>query len=96
MLMDLQELSRQPAAERFRSRINALRRKVLGAGPPEALDMSRGLPYTPLHAEVWAANAPVQRAAGQRELAVWPGRCYGAPASVRRAPRRTPARAKCT
>ena len=76
MLYDIQELTRHPRAAAFRDRITRLRRQVQAMAPVAKLDMSRGLPYTPLHAKIWALNGPIQLAAGKNAFSLWQGPCY--------------------
>ena len=64
MLYDLQELQHQPQADQFVTEIDSLRNEVLNMPRIEKLDMSRGLPYTPLHGRIWALNGPIQQAGG--------------------------------
>ena len=76
MLYDLAELERHPRAAGFRQEIQKLRTAVLRMPLLKALDMSRGLPYTPLHARIWSLHGKMQRDAGHKALAVWPVEGY--------------------
>lgn len=76
MLLDLEELARHPQAGRFSDDMNRLRQEVLGMPMLEKLDMPKGLPYTDLHARIWAVNGRLQQAGGGKAFSVWPTTRY--------------------
>jgi hypothetical protein len=76
MLYDLQELQRSPRGETVAAEINGLRQEVLAMARLNRLDLSKGLPYTGLHARIWALNGKLQRAAGSQPFVLWPTSRY--------------------
>ena len=76
MLYDLQELENHPFANQFTSQVDSLRQQVLGMDLLAGLDMELGMPYIPLHGEIWELNGQMNLAAGSSEFSIAPGELY--------------------
>ena len=76
MLYDVQELERHAQAGLFATEIDDLRQDVLDMPLLDTLDMAQGLPYTSLHAGIWALNGPLNVAAGLPVFALSWGELY--------------------
>ena len=76
MLYDLQELQGHPMVGHFGAEITAQRQAVLAMPMFTGLTMANGLPYTPLHARIWALHGAMARRAGHEAFRIWQARPY--------------------
>ncbi len=74
MLNDLQELSHNSLASSgsFSTQISTLRQQVMDADRLTQLTFNptQGVPYTPLHQQIWSLNGQMNKAAGQADHAI--------------------------
>ena len=76
MLYDLEALQNHPQAQNFTAELTALQQQITSMFWIWSLNFEQGMPYTPLHAEVWKLNGQMNRAAGFPQFAIAPGRPY--------------------
>lgn len=78
MLQDLQELSKHAQAGAHAAQIADLRQQVIAADRLTQLtfDPTAGLPYTPLHQQIWSLNGQMNKSGGQADHAIAPAVRY--------------------
>ena len=71
-------------AGHFGAEIGAQRQAVLAMPILTGLTMASRLPYTPLHARIWALHGAMARRAGHGPLRIWQARPYAPPTTFHR------------